>query len=258
MESDFERLLRNKLQDLKLCNKLHFFDEVNSTNDIAKEMIIDDFTHGTIIVANSQVKGRGTFGRSFFSKKDAGIYMSFIIDTREWHFNRPNLATIFAAVAASEAIINVTKKTPRIKWMNDIILDEFKIGGILTETIFDSRMLVIGIGLNVSTKKEDFPETLQGIAGSLEIDDKANENKVSIIVEIIHKMLFSSKISDFQECLNVYRQRSCILNQIIEVKIGNDIFEGYALDINNYGELVVRKQSGEIVKLNCGEARIRL
>lgn len=255
---DFERMLRNKLQDFQLSDKLHLFDETNSTNDIAKDMIADGFVHGTMIVANSQVKGRGTVGRSFFSKQGTGIYMSFIIDTREWHFTRLDLATIFTVVAVSEAIIQATQKTPSIKWVNDLFLDGLKIGGILTEMIFDSHMLVIGIGLNVSTKKEDFPKILQGVAGSLGVDDETDEVKVLIIMEIVRKMLFSSRLSNFEECLRLYRLRSLILDQIVEVKIGNAFFEGYVLDINDYGQLVVRKESGEIVILNCGEASIKV
>jgi len=255
---DFEHMLRNRLQDFNLNGRFHFFDETTSTNDIAKDMIVNDLAHGTIIVANSQVKGRGTIGRSFFSKQGTGIYMSLIIDSREWHFTRLDLATIFTVVAVSEAIIQTTKKPLGIKWVNDLFLDGLKIGGILTETTFDSHMLVIGIGLNVSTKKEDFPKTLQGVAGSLGIDDNSDEVKVMIIMEIIRKMLFSSRLSDFKECLRLYRLRSLILDQIVEVKIGNDFFEGYALDINDYGQLVVRKESGEIVILNCGEASIKV
>ena len=258
MEKSFEGMLRNKLQDLNLSNRFYFHDEATSTNDLAKEMIADDFAHGTIIIAKSQVKGRGTYGRSFFSKQGTGIYMSIIIDVNEWHFKRSDLATIFTAVAASEAIIKVTKKSPRNKWVNDLFLDGLKIGGILTETILNSNMLVIGVGLNVSTKKEDFPENLQNVAGSLGIDDDTDEIKVLLITEIIRKMFFFSNISDFKECLSLYRLRSLILDQIVEVKIGNDLFAGYVLDINDYGQLVVRKESGEIVKLNCGEASIRV
>jgi len=251
-------MLRSKLQDLELSDKFHFFNETTSTNDIAKKMIADNFAHETIIVTKSQTKGRGTFGRSFFSKQGTGIYMSFIIDTHKWHFKRPDLATIFTAVAVSEAIIKVTKKSPRIKWVNDLFLNHLKIGGILTETMHDSHMLVIGIGLNVSTEKEDFPETLQGVAGSLEIDDETDEIKALLITEIARKMLFSSRLSDFKESLSLYRLRSFILGRIVEVKIGNDFFNGYVLHINDQGQLEVRKESGEIVVLNCGEASIRM
>ena len=259
MESrSFERMLKNELQDLNLSDRFYYFDEVTSTNDIAKEMVAHNCAHGTTIVAKSQVKGRGTFGRSFFSKQSTGIYMSLIIDVHKWHFKCFDLATIFTGVAVSEAIIKVTNKSPRTKWVNDLFFNGFKIGGILTETVLDSPMLVIGIGLNVSTKKEDFPEILQDVAGSLGIDDDTDEIKTLIITEIVRKMLFTSKLSDFKECLSLYRLRSLILDQIVEVKIGNDFFNGYVLNINDSGQLEVRKESGEIVVLNCGEASIRM
>lgn len=236
-------------------DKLYFFDETTSTNDIAKDMIANEFAHGTMIVAKSQVKGRGTYGRSFFSKQATGIYMSFIIEESKWHFNRPDLATIFTTVAVSEAILKVTKKLPRLKWVNDLYLNNLKIGGILTETVLDSHKLVIGIGVNVSTKKEDFPQDLQAVAGSLEIVDDNDEIKTSIITEIARNMLLANKLSDFNECLSLYRLRSIILNHdIVEVKIGNDAFDAYVVEINDNGQLVVRKESGEIEILNCGEA----
>ena len=250
-------MLRNKLQEIELGDKLHFFDETTSTNDVAKDMITNDYAHGTIIVAKSQVKGRGTYGRSFFSQQATGIYVSFIIDENKWHFNRPVLATIFTAVATSEAIHKVTKKLPILKWVNDLYLNNLKIGGILTETILNSQKLVIGIGVNVSTKKEDFPQELQTVAGSLGLVDDNDEIKTSIITEIARNMLFPSKLSDFTECLNLYRLRSIILDHdIVKVRLGSDLFSAYVVDINDYGQLVVRKESGETAILSCGEASI--
>jgi len=253
-----EDLLRNKLQEIELGDILHYFDETTSTNDVAKHMVANNHAHGTMIVAKSQVKGRGTYGRSFFSKQATGIYISFIIDENKWHFNRPDLATIFTTVAVSEAIHKVTKKLPRLKWVNDLYLNNLKIGGILTETVIKSQKLVIGIGVNVSTKKVDFPQDLQNVAGSLGLVDD-DEIKTAIITEIAQNMLHASKLSDFNECLRLYRLRSIILDHdIVKVKIGQDLFDAFVLDINDYGQLVVRKESGEIVILNCGEASIKM
>ena len=86
-----------------------------------------------------------------------------------------------------------------------------------------------------------------------------NEIKALIITEIVRKMLFVSRLSDFKECLNLYRQRSLVLDQrVVEVKMGNDSFDGCVLEINDYGQLVVKKESGEIAILSYGEASTAL
>ena len=135
--------------------RLHVYDSVKSTNDVAKEL-----TPGSVpevVIADSQTGGRGRLGRSFSSPSGSGIYMSVCLKP-DFELDKSLFVTMAAAVAVSRAIEKVTGKKPRIKWVNDLFLGSKKICGILTEaqTSLESGQidrLIIGIGVNCFFEK---------------------------------------------------------------------------------------------------------
>ena len=183
------------------------YKTIESTNSEAKLLAVQNAEHGTIVVSEEQTKGRGRFGRDFFSPSDSGIYMSIILKPK---LNMENavLITTAAAVAICDAIEKFTNKVSRIKWVNDIFIGDRKVCGILTEAVtnFESGMMesvIVGIGINVKTKNEDFPLELQDTAGSIFNDD------------------------------------------------------GHALDIDDFGGLVVYTSDGQKITLNSGEVSVK-
>lgn len=244
-----------KILTEKLGQKLHYFKTVDSTNTVAKKMEV--WSHGTVVIAETQTAGRGTYGRTFYSKGSRGIYMTLIINIDDWHFKQPQLATLYTAVAVSEAIANITKISPDIKWVNDLFLTGKKIGGILTEKVLQSNRLIIGIGVNVSGKKEDFPEELQKIAGSLALDDPIDDQAAAIVNAIYEKMLKPGELSNEGTVLELYKKRLFILGQTVEMKCGEDVFEGKVIDVDDEGRLVVLRDGLKLV-LGVGEVRIKL
>ena len=150
---------------------MHIFDSIDSTNTRLKEMARAGAPEGTVLLAHSQTGGRGRLGRSFHSPKNKGIYFSLLL--------RPDLPaaklmhlTCAVGVAVCNAVETVMEFRPGIKWINDLVAGKQKTGGILTELSIDPAgkvaYAVIGIGINCSHKREDFPAELQDIATSLE------------------------------------------------------------------------------------------
>lgn len=239
---------------------LTVYKTIGSTNTEAKFLAVKNAGHGTTIIAEEQTEGRGRFGRKFFSPADSGIYMSIILRP-ELNIENSVLVTTAAAVAVCKAVEKFTNASARIKWVNDIFIDDKKVCGILTEAVtnFESSMmdsLVVGIGLNVKTKNEDFPLELQDIAGSI-LDDEQNSIRNQLAAEIINQVLnIAGNLKD-KSYMQEYKDRSMILGERILYKKGNNWQEGCALDIDNYGGLIVYTSDGQKLTLNSGEVSIK-
>lgn len=244
----------------KIAEQMKVFAEIDSTNREAKAGAIVGAAHGTVILANRQTSGKGRRDREFFSPPDSGLYMSFILSADTVGFANPTAITAYAALCVCEAIEVVCGLVPAIKWVNDIFLDGKKIGGILTEAIteFESRSIreiIVGIGINISTKAENFPEPLRDIAGSLFPDGNAPIKRNRLAGEIINRILCADKPTE--ACMfAAYKKRLFILGADITVIGGSENYTARALDINEQGHLIVQTQSGEIKTLLSGEVGV--
>lgn len=238
--------------------------KVTSTNTMAKNLANEHAPHGTVIIAHEQTEGRGRLGRSFYSPKGTGIYMSILL--------RPTInledslqITTNTAVIVARAIDKLTGQNSKIKWVNDIYLDQKKVCGILTEASvnYELGMLdyaIVGIGINVSTS--NFPESLQSIAGSL-LQNRPSHPPISsqLVAEIINQMAYlehSLKNELSQKVFKKeYRERSLLIGNDIYVHKGNDCIEAKALDIDDKARLIVQYKDESIEILNSGEVSIK-
>jgi len=250
------------LSNKDFSEKIFVYDSLESTNKNAKEMAISGAEHGSVIIADNQTAGRGRYDRKFFSPPGHGIYMSLIIHPSRMWFETPTLLTIFAAVSVCEAIESITDKKPQVKWVNDIFLERKKICGILTEAVLDLesgniQWIVIGIGLNFSTPSTNFPEELQKIAGSVFADENPTTTRNQLIAEIVNRMILPEKRCSEKRIIEKYRQRLMMIGKKVTVSGLGEPYEAIALDIDELGGLVVKKDSGEITSLSAGEISVR-
>src|SRR3989337_3675467 len=144
-------------------------DEVNSTNDAAMEKGAQGEKEGLVVIADSQLHGKGRLGRTWISPKGVNLYVSILLRP-EFPPLQASVLTMMASVAVATAISKTTGLDARIKWPNDILIDQKKVSGILTEMNAEEERIhhvVIGVGINVNMKKEDFPEGLRMPATSL-------------------------------------------------------------------------------------------
>lgn len=239
--------------------QLHIYKTLPSTNTLAKKMAIEGARDGSIIIADEQSQGRGRYGKSFFSPSGTGIYMSIIIK-RDLNIEDSQLTTVYTAVAVCKAIEKLTNLSPKIKWVNDIFLKDKKICGILTEATIDFESgkiesIIVGIGINIQTRDEDFPDELTSIAGSLLPMDISRN---MIIAQILNEFFIKLKSIKSDELIKEYKNRSFILGGEISYEKGNTLIHGRAIDINENGNLIVKTRDGDIETLNSGEIRIKL
>ena len=224
------------------------FEAIDSTNKYAKAFMIDGTSHGDTVVSEKQTAGIGRFGRCFFSPPNTGIYMSVIIKA-DIKASQSTLVTIAAAVAVCRAIRLLTKHEPRVKWVNDILLDGKKICGILTESTINTTSgmmasIVVGIGINFSTKKEQFEPKLQGIAGSLFEKNEPNITRNQLAAEVINQLLDAVKCGIGSELLQEYKALSCILGKKVSFCKNGKLHHVIAVDFDKNGALIVEDGNG--------------
>ena len=248
--SNYKKRLTEKLGD-----HLHYYQLIDSTNDVAKK--VENWVHGMVIVAEEQTAGRGTYGRTFYSKAGSGIYMTLIINTDTWHFRHEKLATLYTAVAVSEAIADYTGISPMIKWVNDLFYNSKKIGGILTEKDFQSNKLIIGIGINLSGKQTDFPAEIKATAASLQLEPPLDNQAAALVAGIYEKMIYASELSDADRVLALYKEKLLLMGEVVELVCGREIFEAKVIDVDNEGRLVVLRD-GKRVVFGLGKVRVKI
>ena len=240
---------------------IHYFDTIDSTNTRAKQMAAEGAPHGTVLIADSQAGGRGRMGRSFHSPSGSGIYLSMIL--------RPGCPakellhlTCATAVAAADGIQAATGLRPKIKWTNDLVVGQQKLGGILTELSLNSAgnvdFAVIGIGINCTQIAGDFPQEIQNIATSLHLATGQVIDRAAVIAQILVALQnMSEDLQNPAATLSRYRQDCITIGQDISLLRGDEIRHGKALDVDETGALVVQFTNGQTQAVQSGEVSVR-
>ena len=240
---------------------LYYFQTIDSTNTRAKQMAAEGAPHGTVLIADSQTGGRGRMGRSFHSPAGSGIYMSMILRPQCRAKDLMHL-TCATAVAAIDGIQASTGLRPGIKWTNDLVVEQKKLGGILTELVLDGNgnvdYAVIGIGINCSQTTEQFPEDIRQIATSLHLCTCEKVDRADVIAQIVVALQHMAEhLLDSASVCNRYRTDCITIGKEISLVRGDEIRHGKALDIDKEGALVVEFSNGEIQTVQSGEVSVR-
>lgn len=222
--------------------EIQYYDITDSTNVRAKEYIKTHDFERMLFVANEQTAGRGRLGKSFFSPKDTGIYMTFAFKNNLPLCDTVHITTA-AAVAVAKAIEKHTAHSTRIKWVNDIYINEKKVCGILCEST--GGYVIIGVGVNVTTA--EFPDEIKDVATSLYTDCK------DLLIENICDNL-SALCDDIlnYDYIEFYRERLMWKGEEITYD-GNTVT---LVDVDDRGALVVL-QNNQTKTISTGEISIR-
>ena len=247
-------------------DRLIFLDEVDSTNEFCKRTALPD---GTFVVAAAQTGGKGRLGRRFESK-EGGIFLSFCFSPSV-PADRLACVTGMAAVAAARAFFEATGERCAVKWVNDILLCDKKIGGSLCETEFcgSTPTVILGIGVNANNPAEDFAWDEEKKAGSI-LTETGKTVDVSCLVASLAKHLEilrrDLEEGDFEPYLEEYRRLCTTLGRdvILLWRGGKSEFSqsgeragGFAMDISDTFGLIVEYPDGTVEELHSGEVSVR-
>ena len=256
---------------------LEVFTSIDSTNNVCKNKASEGTPGGYIAVSANQTAGRGRRGRSFYSPSGTGLYLSILLRPEGLSAKESLRLTTIAAVAVCEAIEAVSGKSTGIKWVNDILMNERKVCGILTEASFDIESgsidyAVVGIGINVFTPEGGFPEEIRSTAGAIFVEREAAGYALSDIrgrlaAAVINRFMTYYLASEDDPAaswsipahISEYRRRCVVIGKDINVLMpGNDPRQAHVLDIDDECGLIVRYNDGTQEVLRSGEISIRL
>ena len=242
------------LVDTKWAGKnVVYYDEIDSTNNRAKEAGDNGAAHGTLFVADMQVAGKGRRGRVWKSPSGSSIYMTILLYPDIPPVKAPQLTLLIQKVTGLET---------KIKWPNDIVVNGRKICGILTEMSTEIDYInhvVIGVGINVN--QDTFPDDIKATASSLKLELGKSVKRSELIAAVMKSFekcyeifIETEDLSGLQELYN-----SMLVNRDQEVKVlepGNE-YKAHAIGINQTGELIVRTPDGKEKEIYAGEVSVR-
>ena len=245
--------IQSTLSTTWLGRRIELFDSLPSTNREAVQLAQADVEHGTVVAADCQTAGRGRLSRTWFSPPGVNLYCSVILRTAQpperltqWLSWLP----LISALAAAEAIEQVSSIHVSVKWPNDLLISERKIGGILCESgtgIRSDPFQIIGIGINVNVDHNDWPTELRDSATSI-----WQERKISVD----RNRLLAQLLLELEQCLDelmahgtnrialAYHQQCSTIGRTVQATLGNgDIVVGLAEGISHDGSLRIRPQA---------------
>jgi len=273
---NLEALQRNlQTQYFGVGDRLLYLSTVESTNTLAMQLAYERPEEGLVIVTESQTAGKGRRGRRWIDVPGCDVLMSIVFRP----LFSPYILVMITSLAVVDAITDICQVVAAIKWPNDVVIEDRKVAGILIETTHDSNgqmVAVAGIGVNVNSSVEELAKhssiqvPLTSIATTLE---SACGHKVSREVFIAHLLHYIEKSyfalqQEITELAGVddvdqepfsrfirerWRSQLVTLGRTVEVQQGNSVINGIAEDVDESGELLLRRHSGELVRITWGD-----
>lgn len=250
----FPREIQSGLKTKIFGRKIMHYETTETTMRPAFECGLKDEDEGVLIVSETQTKGKGRMGRSWVSPKSKGIYASLLLRP-QFHPTDVAKLTLMSAVAIVEAVQKVAGVSAQIKWPNDVLVEGKKLAGILTE--MDAEMervkfVVVGFGINVNTQESVLPE------GSVSLKQLTGQNvsRVQLLQEILWSLeiwYLSIKKNGFNSVLKRWKELTSTLGSKVKVVESGQSIVGTAEDIDDYGGLLIRLNSGKLIRRMSGD-----
>ncbi|GIF10865.1 biotin--[acetyl-CoA-carboxylase] ligase [Actinoplanes teichomyceticus] len=261
-------LTRALVQPGGLWSRIEVRAETGSTNADAAAAARDGAAEGLVVVAERQVAGRGRRDRQWVSPARAGLTLSVLLrpgaadPARDWPAAAPGAVgwlPLLAGVALAGAVSRVAGVEAALKWPNDLLVDDRKCAGILAEVAGDA--IVVGIGLNVSTRAEELPETTGVPATSLRVAGAENFDRDPLLRALLRGLErwyggWREAAGDAEMCglLGEYRRRCATIGRAVRVLLpGGGELTGEATTVDRDGRLVVRTVDGAEHRVSAGD-----
>ncbi|MBN1931391.1 MAG: biotin--[acetyl-CoA-carboxylase] ligase [Desulfobacterales bacterium] len=231
-------------------SKIHYFDEVGSTMEIARDLARKGCPDFTVVVSGKQKKGRGRLQRVWLSS-DGGLYFTLIL--------RPKIPPVLcfrinflASQVLAETLRTMFNINAMVKWPNDILVNNKKISGMLSEMETEADLVTfvnIGIGLNVNND----PTHNEPNAISLKKILNHEISRKKILSEYLDQFEKRMINPDFENIIPEWKKYTMTLNQSVRIVTTQDVTEGIAIDVDENGALILRLADGSTKKVIYGD-----
>lgn len=249
-----------RLNNRIVGSRIVHLDETGSTADAARELVEKGTAEGTVVVAESQLHGRGRLGRHWETPPGQAIAMSVVLYSGLSPTRTP-LLSLATAVAAARAIATVAAVQPALKWPNDIYLDGLKLGGVLVEMsaeldrvswIIDS----IGINVNNSFRGTALEKTAVSLAESTGRKISRLELMAALLGELDSLWTGVLAGGDLADYRREFENLDFLQGKQVTVKTPDGRLEGLAAGIDQEGRLLIEGSGGETTAVFSGEATL--
>ena len=234
----------------ELESRIHYYPELASTMDKARELAGNNCPHFSVVIAGSQTKGRGRLKRQWQSTK-GGLYFTIVL--------RPEIPPALSHtlnITASVTLVHTLRELygieAMVKWPNDILVHESKLSGILSEMETESDMVKsfnMGIGINVNNDTSHVTPK----ACSLKKLLGRNVQKNEILSQFLPRLEESIKQEKFDRIMSAWKGFNITINRKVKIVTFNEEIEGLAVDVDETGALLLKVSDGSIQRINYGD-----
>ena len=241
---------------------IHYFHSIDSTNSKAYQLALQGAEEGEVVIAESQVKGRGRLGRHWFSPSFLNLYLSVILRP-QIPPHQASLITLMAAVATANAIQRYSGLLPLIKWPNDILLRNRKVAGLLNEIHSETdriHFVVLGIGVNLNMDGKMFSKEIRGVATSLKREMGQTISRKAFLHSLLEELerwytIFLKEGG--ATVLKAWRDRAKIKGRRVRVASFGETLSGVAVDVDSDGALILKTKNGRQKRIVAGDVEYR-
>jgi len=242
----------------KFGQSVHYYEQVKSTQDAARELAEAGAPEGTLVLAEEQTGGRGRMGRGWVSPQGKGIWMSMVMRPHVPIHCAPQL-TLLTAVALCRSLRRLTGLPIGIKWPNDLLIHGKKISGILLESAAEDERLkyiVAGVGISVNLSERDYPEELLAKATSLRIEAGEAFSRSAIVKDFLAEWetLYDLFLQEgFSAIAALWESLSVSIGQKVRLITPQGELEGVPVGLEESGAIRVERSDGSIVTIFSAE-----
>jgi BirA family biotin operon repressor/biotin-[acetyl-CoA-carboxylase] ligase len=250
--------IQAQLATERLGRKLHYFSELDSTNDYARKLAEQGGMEGEVVIAESQRRGKGRLGRSWVSPPVRNLYFSIILRPKLSPLHAPQI-TLMSAVALAESIQSFISVVPEIKWPNDILVDGKKLAGILTESSCAADRLlfvVLGIGANVNFPPEEMPAAIRQSATSLMTLCGRPVDRSALLLELLRSLdrcYGDLEREGFAPMAERWSSFFRLRGKRVKVEMLDQVVQGKAMGIDSDGALLLEDDTGARQRIIAGD-----
>ena len=233
---------------------IYYFPEVNSTMDVARNMAKDDCPHFTVIIAESQTKGRGRLKRKWISEQ-GGLYFTIVLRP-DMPISLVHMVNFCASLSLAKILQNHFSLNAKVKWPNDVLVDDKKISGLLSEMEADDNeinFVNIGIGINVNNDpalEESNATSVKKLLGK----DFLRKTILSLFLDEFENSL---SLSSVNKIMSQWKKYTMTLGKEVRIVTSRETTEGTAIDVDESGALILKLEDGSLKKIIYGDCFVR-
>lgn len=263
VNTDFnEKSLVKRLVGRTIGTPLYFFDAVDSTNNVAFKLASNGACEGTAIIADHQWEGKGRLSRRWQSPPQCNIYTSVIFKPKWNPVHAPRI-TLMAGVGVARLLSEYCPGHITLKWPNDVLIRGKKVCGILIEmkTTGDQCIdfVIVGIGINVNMRREDFHESIRDVSTSLREEVGYEVSRAEVLVRLFEELerVYSLLVREgFGPIRETWLAYSDMVGKTIQVRCHDFVISGTMTGVDEDGALLLRDGDGTIRRVLAGDASI--